>query len=229
MPAQILTGEQQRLVDAFVENYNIEPSQISFEKDKIEPILDFEALSVVVTSLAEFKSLDASEVVYDQNEGEAKAFCAIVLPNDRTIRMSNYAILGEPLPDGTTIDSRRQCESIARARAVRTAIRAAGFNILRAHREFLHGDLRTLSVVTADPRENLRKEVQALAHEVGLKSGKERADWEEYLGANFGGRTSSSDLSDDEMCRLAVSLRAVKRVQTARLNALPVENEKLAA
>lgn len=60
-------------------------------------------------------------------------------------------------------------------------------------------------------RANSVAEVHALGNELGLIQGNDKSAWERSLGLWFNGRTSTVDLSQEELDRLAVILRDLKR------------------
>jgi hypothetical protein len=213
------TLEQNRntLVQEFVTTYGISEKQISFEFNSAEPIFDFDAICLLRERLTNFQAVDVSRVSFNEAEQSAEAICTITQANGRPITISDFAQMGEIMPDGTTIQNSIQAKRVARARAMRSGIRAAGVDLLKAHKNYLeNGDF--LDFTPIDPRANRVKEIHALAEELGLIVGKDKEAYQEYIGEKFDGRTSTNDLDDLELQKLATDLRALKRLNFARQN-----------
>jgi hypothetical protein len=213
MSEQKLTKEQLELQNQFVTTYGLSPEQISFEGEKLEPIFDFEALSLLREKLTNFESIDVSQVSFNADDNSAEAVCDIFTDQQRRIVVSDFAQIGELMPDGGRIESPMQAKRVARARAMRSGIRAAGVNLLRAHQLYLEG--KPLSFEPVDPRANRVKEIHALAGDIGFIVRGDKTDYQKHIAEMFDGRTSTEELDDIELQKLAVSLRAMRRVQQA--------------
>ncbi len=212
------TIAQDELVNELVDTYNLSPEQIGFDGEKLDPILDFDALCVMREKLTNFKSVDVSRITADQDTRSVEAVCVIVTANDRTISVSDFAQHNEIMPDGERVTETIQLKRLARARAMRSGIRAAGVNLMKAHKHFIEtGD--TLDVQPINPRLNIYAENHAIAAEIGFIVGTDKSEYEKHIAQMFDGRTSSKDLNDIELGQLRISLRAIRRVQTAALAA----------
>ncbi|MBS1793383.1 MAG: hypothetical protein JSS81_05990 [Acidobacteria bacterium] len=207
-----LTTDQNKLVAEFVTNYGLSEEQIIFDGTGLEPIFDFEALSVLRERLTDFQSVDVSDVVWNPADNSAQAKCTIITAAGRQVVVSDFAEIGESLPDNSKVESSLGAKRLARARAMRSGIRAAGVNLLKAHRRFLETG-RIGEAEPVDPRLNKIREIHALAGEIGFIKGTDRTAYESHLAEMFEGRTSSRDLSDFELQRFVVSLRAIRRAQ----------------
>lgn len=208
-----LSPEQTSIRAEFVAHYHLEAAQISFDGDSAQPIFDYEALCALSLVLTDFQDITVGEPEIDE-AGYVLAKCSVVLKDGRTRSIYDSAFIGETLPDGKKIETRRLAEQVARARAMRTGIRTAGVNLLRAHRQFvIDGMIGELE--TVNPLVNLRKEIHALAIELGLIKGKDKAAYQFFIAEQFDGRDSSSDLDETELRRLAITLRAMRRVNRA--------------
>lgn len=209
------TIAQEELINELVQTYGLDPEQIGFDGESLEPILDFEALCVLRERLTNFKCVDVSRVSFDQEAGEATATCIIANAEGREITVSDFAQIGEAMPDGSKVSTSIQAKRLARARAMRSGIRAAGVNLMKAHKYFIeHGN--TLDFQPIDVRETMRKELHALAGEIGFINGSDRSKYEKHIAELFDGRTSSSDLNDIERGQLRVSLRAIRNELRSR-------------
>lgn len=208
------TLQQEDLAKEFINAYALSPEQISFEGEKPEPIFDFEALCVLREKLTDFQSVDTSNISFYEAEKEAQCVCEIVTAEGRKISIVDFAVINEPMPDGTKIETPIQAKRVARARAMRTGIRAAGVNIVKAHQEFV----RTGKKLTSEPvdlKTKQTQEIHILAAELGLINGSDKSEYEKFLAETFEGRTSSSDLDDIERQRLLVIFRAMRRLNNA--------------
>ena len=91
------------------------------------------------------------------------------LPNGNLRRIYGVAFLGETMHDGSTIDSWKQAVNVSRARAMRTILRAVGFDPVAAHRSFKKsGNVLELQPPATLTRDQERKEIHILADELGL-------------------------------------------------------------
>lgn len=221
MPEKKLTLEQSELVREFASHYGLLEEQIGFDGEKPDPIFDFDAICLLREKLTDFKAVDASAVEYDEQKKEAQAVCVILLQNGNTVTVSDFAELGEPMPDGSLIQNSIKAKRVARARAMRTGIRACGVNLLQAHRAFVEtGKIPQSAPV--DPRISKIKEVHLLAGKLDLIVGTEKEEYQRFLAQLFDGRVSCNDLDDIELQRLLISLRAMNRLRK-------INQEKLAA
>lgn len=222
---KILTADQQQLVKEFVVTYGLDESQISFEGDDVNPILDYDALSVLRVKLTNFRDVKVGEPIHSVAENSVSVSCVITLADGRNVDVAEKVYAGDLMPDGSTIETRRQMETFARARAMRFAIRSAGVNLVRAHREFLKtGEIATGNPV--DPRYPQYQEINAIAYKLGLKKKsvggeqfEDRSEYEKVLAENFDGRTSAKELDDVELKRFALLLRTLQRLQNAKTQA----------
>lgn len=213
MSEQKLTTEQAELQNQFVATYGLSPEQISFEGEKLEPIFDFEALSLLREKLTSFESVDVSQVSFHPDDQSAEAVCDIFTDQQRRIVVSDFAQIGELMPDGKNIETAMQAKRVARARAMRSGIRAAGVNLLKAHQLYLEG--KPLNFEPVDPRLNRIKEIHKLAGDIGFIVAGDKSDYQKHIAEMFDGRTTCRDLDDIELQKLVVSLRAIRRVQQA--------------
>ena len=214
----VLTIAQDDLVKELIETYGLEAEQIGFEGDDANPILDYEALCVMRINLTDFQDVQISEPVINIEQKSVSVKCTITLRDSRTVNVSEDVALGDPKPDGKLIETIREAKVFARARAMRFAIRTAGVNLMRAHRDFMKtGKVATASPV--DPRTPIYQEVHLLAAKLGFIQGKDKSAYEGYIAEMFEGRTSSKDLNDIELQKLLVSFRSFARLKRSEITA----------
>lgn len=204
--------EQNDLANELIGEYGIERSQISFDSRSGQLILDFEALQVMAHALCPDVLEDKIEI--HKLDGENNYYiCTATLhvdndtPAGKLVIRPGAAILGEILSETESVMRPPQAISLAAARAYRSALRAIGFDPLRAHRQRLSGQPVTLND-EFEQADKLRKELHALASDLGFIQGKDRSAYRELLRVMYGGRTSSLQLEDDEVRQLTSYLRA---------------------
>ena len=214
MTAKRYTKQQLELVEELCKTHGLSPEQISFEGTELSPIFDYEANSLLSLRLSDIASLDCSFIL--RAGGRSPCQCRVELPDGRERTVSDSAEIGESMYDGSTIESVRQADSLARARAARLGIRSVGVNLYNAHKRFkLTGQL-AVAHTDESPRAAALRELHVLAAEVGLISGSDRSRYEAFLAESFDGRTTSTDLNDLDFHRLISQLRA--RARPARSN-----------
>jgi hypothetical protein len=206
------TQAQQEIADQFVAVYDIFADQIAFDGDSTEPILDYEALCRVADVLTDFKSIDTSEITFDANTETAKCVGGVRIASGKHIVLAEFASIGECLPNTSTITSVDDARRLARSRALRSLIRAAGVNILKAHKQLL----TTGEVVASepiDPRAKQYKEIGVLKRELGLEVNGDDSEFRRFLGDTCDGKKSAKELDDVEIRRFIHTMRAMRRTR----------------
>jgi hypothetical protein len=213
-PTRRWTLEQETLALEFQNAYGIEPRSISFDGEQPEPIFDFESLNRLVHTLGNFPmiSTDLSQVVQEANL--VIATCDIQVPDERLRHVTAGAVIGERLPNGSTIQDAAQALNVAQARALRAGLRAVGFDVVRAHRQQGEAPLPLNLVKESDSR---TKDL-AQAHILGKQAGLIAADgnkelWSRLISMWFNGKTSSADLTDEELVIFVARLRGLASSQ----------------
>lgn len=207
-----LTADQQQLVKELTETHGLDASQISFEGEELNPIFDYEALSLLSLKLTDIQDIDVS--IVDRSDQVVTARCIVQLSDNRTRRVEDTAHLGEILADGSRVESDRLAEHLAMSRATRRGIRAVGVNLFNAHKKFMETGEVQSGHTDHDPRYTHYQEINVLAAKLGLKKGSDRAEYEKLLAANFDGRTSAKDLDDIELQKLKTMLRSFARLSS---------------
>jgi len=199
------------LVLEMMAEYDLSESNVSV-KTNGEITFDLEALQILTRQLC--TQLKHDELtIRPFGEDQRFYYCdsTLTLKDGTTVKRSGVAMIGEPLGNEVIVTA-LQALSIAGGRAYRACLRAIGFDPIRAHRQKANG--MTLVVESEDERSNkLRKELHALATELGYIVGADRSAYIELLRVMYGGRTSSTELRDSEISQLTIFLRASLRAR----------------
>jgi hypothetical protein len=198
------------LVKDLCETHGLQPEQISFDGDDLNPIFDYEAISLLSLRLSDIRSIDCSRITRD-GSGRSTCECTVTLPDGRSRTVSETAEIGEELGSGTKIGDSRLADSVARSRASRLGIRSVGVNLYNAHKRFKETGQIAAGTTDNDPRAAKGAELHALAAECGLIKGSDRSRYEAFIAESFDGATSSKDLNDIDLQRLLNQLRAMAR------------------
>lgn len=211
------TEEQRSLADEFLIEYGIEPTQINFGDDQLNPIFDFDALFYLANRLGDFWDIGIEAGDVDQERGYCTSHCCISLADGRTRKMFGSAFIGEPMPGARNVQTVSEALVISRARALRGALRAVGFDPLRAHLQRGRSDAGDDEF---DDYESPRRLMERQAHLLGEKLGyivrphgapADKSEWREFMAMLFHGKTSMSELTDDEQSQWVSTLRAMER------------------
>ena len=224
--SELWTKEQLELAKEIQNEYSIELTQISFDKKTGQLILDLEALQVMAHALCPQIVEDRVDISkMDSLNGYHICNATLLIdngtPKGKLIVRPGTALIGEQLSEEAVVMHAPQANNLAAARAYRSALRAIGFDPLRAHRQRSSGQPVTLED-EFESADKLRKELHALATDLGFIQGSNRTEYRELLRVMYGGRTSSLQLSDDEVRQLISFLRA-------RLNARERARDQKAA
>lgn len=211
----ILTQEQLEIQSEFVQLYGLEPEQISFEGNEPNPILDYEAISLLSLQLTDIQELDCWISERGKETGTVTVRCVVTLPDGRKRSAESSAALGEPLPGGKTIDTFQLAEAVARARASRVGIRSVGVNLFNAHKKFKESGNIATGHLRFDPRKPLYDEIHVNAEKAGYIVGKDKSEYQKFIAESYEGRTSAKDLDDAELNRLNITFRSFARLKVA--------------
>lgn len=202
---------QMKIISDLCQTHGLDPLQISFEGDDLNPIFDYEAVSLLSLKLTDIAAIDTSHIVRDHETGRSTCRCRVDLPDGRDRTVSDSAAIGDIMHDSTAIETVRQADAVARARASRLGIRSVGINLFQAHQRFMETGQVAASHLRHDPRAAQLTELHALAAEIGLIKGSDRSNYESFVAESFDGATSSKDLNDLDFQRLISQLRAMAR------------------
>jgi hypothetical protein len=213
----VWTTEQRSLADEFLIEYGIEPTQIAFADDQLNPIFDFDALFFLANRLGDFWDISIEAGDVDHERGYCTSHCCITLADGRTRKMFGSAFVGEQMPALRTVQTVGDALVVSRARALRGALRAVGFDPVRAH---LQRDQTQAGGFALDEATDPRRLMERQAHALGEKLGyiirpagapADKTEWREFMAMLFHGKTSMSELTDDEQSQWVSTLRAMER------------------
>jgi hypothetical protein len=207
---KVKTLEQEEIVREFTTAYDIDPSQISFDSERPEPIFDFEALNLLATLLGNFPSIVTDLGDVNEAMGLVTSSCEIRMSDGRTRVVFGAAVVGEEMPDSKLIESIPQALSLAQARALRKALRAVGWDAFRAHRQ--QGENTLALNLPADLVKTEIAEIHILAKEVGLitRDG-DKTNYYKMMGIWFPEVKTSKQLDEVQRAQMIATLRALKK------------------
>ncbi len=220
---KFLSLSQEQIVSEFVETYGLDRKQISFDGNGIDPIFDFDALSILSLALSDIPTIRVTPGDFNNLAGLATADCFVQLRDERSRSVYGHALIGETLHDDKVVEDMSQALYLARGRALRAGLRAVGFDPVRAHQAAKlnqrtptsFSDVRTRELAEAHI---LGEELCYILNEVnssGAVTGKDKTAWVNLIGLYFPGMTSSGDLSDLQRSQFLQILRGIKRQRTA--------------
>jgi hypothetical protein len=201
------TKEQQVIIDEFTQNYDITRDQIHFEGASNQPIFDYAALNTLRWALTDIVDTKPTINFFNERAGVVTVSCEITQGEAKSSDLGS-AKIGDLLPDGSIINNMPQAQNLATARAFRRALRAAGIDLLKLHSKNLSSPNKVLS--EQDKSRLRQKEIHALAQEAQLIIGSDRQAYEKLIASLFQGRTSSKDLTENEISILTTHLRGIK-------------------
>jgi hypothetical protein len=208
-------------VREFTSHYDIRPEQIFFDDKTDEPWFDFEALSLLVNQLADIPSIAVTRGAADPVTGMIDANCTITLPNDRSRAYVGSAQIGEPMPNGGTVESWRQALALAQVRALRTALRSVSFDPVRAHEAAKRGEAVNLNV--GDPRSKMLAEAHLHGETLGYIVGDDKSKWRSVVSLWSRGRTdTSAQLEEPELGHFVIYLRGLVNARSRGADAAGV-------
>jgi hypothetical protein len=207
-----LTLEQEELVKEFMSIYGIQESQISFEGESADPILDFDALCLIANELGDFPTITTVPLESNQN-GRATAQCTITDGRGVTRSQFGSCFIGAPLPDGKTVDDDQTNLDVAQARALRRALRSIGFSVVSSHKSRMAGIVKPQSVPVDSQRVRDSKQLHALACELGYITSESKSKYQGMLATHFDGKISSKDLTDVEMSQAIAIFQALSQAR----------------
>src|SRR5688572_26727066 len=106
------TQDQLQIVNELCSVHGLDPSQISFEGDALNPIFDYEAVCALSLKLTDIKTIDC-EIKASENIIRSVGVCTVILMDGRSRTVEDSAEIGELLGNGEKIESRRDADGIA--------------------------------------------------------------------------------------------------------------------
>lgn len=214
-PIRRYSVPQMNIVSDLCQTHGLDPTQIAFEGDDLNPIFDYEAVSLLSLRLTDIRSIDCSLISRDQ-DGRSTCECTVSLPDGRSRTVSDSAAIGEEMPGGGSVKDTRLADSVARSRASRLGIRAVGINLYHAHKRYRETGRIAAASTASDPRAAALRELHVLAVELDLIVDGDKTAYQRFLADSFEGKTSSTDLNDLDFQRLLNQLRAMARHARSR-------------
>lgn len=107
---------------------------------------------------------------------------------------------------------------LARARALRSALRLAGFDVVRAHEQRKQGGQAGAPSPSpeAEQRNKELAEIHLIATEAGLIAGEDKSAYYKQLSVFFPHVSTAADLSAKERTQFIALLRAIKAAREVR-------------
>lgn len=213
---RLLTPEQHSVVKEFRESYGIEAHQISFDGQSATPIFDYESLSLLASLLGDFRDIATSIDQLDYTHGLASCNCTITLGAGATRTMFGSARVGQLMHDQRTIQDIDDALTLASYRALRRALRAVGFDPIRAHRQRLAGLPNVHQPVPDDEiRQKELAQIHLLADELGWITRGDDSRYRQMIGLFFPGQSSAATLSDSQRNAFITTMISLKNVRQA--------------
>ena len=211
-----LTLQQESLVREFVADYDIDPEQIIFFDETEAPFFLFEALAQIINALGNFREVAVTHPEIDEKNGNATCEAALTLEDGRVVKSFGSSFVGDTLP-GKEVSDFQTAFDLARARALRSALRLAGFDVVKRHEQRKRGE--KAESPTVSPEEEQRNselaEIHILAEEAGLITRApgvldDKSAYYRQLGVFFPLVASAADLNTKERSQFIALLRGIK-------------------
>lgn len=200
-----LSPEQNYLVSELAATYGIDPDEIIFYTGEPRPFFKYEATCVLCNSLTDLQSIDIEPI----NNGFVDSVsyrCTLMQADASTRSAVGVANVGETDGDGKVLTPSQLIET-ASGRAIRSALRVAGIDLLKLHNQADDTVVR-FSGPTANNHASLLRLVHKLGQEAGLIIGKDKTAWHRILDNRY--KVQSSDrLTEDQLSDFAAVLNTL--------------------
>lgn len=214
--------EQRNIQKEFIDAYNFSPEQISFDGPSLDPIFDYDALSVLSVKLCRIPDLSVEPAVIDRLQGLAQSRVVVILPAGESRKTFSTAWVGEEMPNGEPIRDIIQATKICRARGLRDGLRIVGFDPVAAHREFEStGQILELSPIDPYLKQLAEIHLHAQSQDLIVTGGDgfvNRVAYQQRLAKHFNGKTSAKDLTDPERSQWLQLLRGWSKARRVVAN-----------
>lgn len=206
-----LTLQQESLRREFVETYGIDLEQVIFFDETPTPFFLFEALAQIVAALGSFREVAVTHPEIDERNGNATCEAALTLEDGRVVRSFGSAFVGDTLL-GKEVSDFQMAFDLSRARALRSALRLAGFDVVKKHEQHKRGLKAETPTLAPEEEQRNRElaEIHIVAEEAGLIVGGDKSAYYRQLGVFFPGVQSASHLNARERSQFAALLRGIK-------------------
>lgn len=203
---KILTAQQSDLVAELTATYGIDPDEITFFTGDPDPFFGYEATCVLLKELTDIIDRDIEPVASISPDSISRR-SRLVFASSGSTSDIGVVNLAETDEDGKEL-SDQQRESLAKARAIRGAIKAHGVNLMKLHYAAKRGE-NSQPEVGKTKRERLLAQVHILGKDAGLIAGDDKTIYHKFLRERYAGANDSSDLSDEQLADWAACLRTV--------------------
>jgi hypothetical protein len=230
MSARIQTRspQQQAVVEQLVQTFQIDGSKILFlnEKNRLEPWLNYKALSRIAKLSGRFRSLAEHFATYIEPLRQVVYSATVIDSDNFEYTRSGAATVGESLPEGEEADA----HEVASARALRRALDAADFDPVNASVPTLDLQLSSPQHQAADQALSRSNDIKA-AHKIAAEKGlikpleddptlRDYGDYRKFLSVNFG-YNSMAAMKPFERAALINALRELPDVVAPTAGAPP--------
>lgn len=211
---KILNGEQTALVIELTQDYGIKPEDIIFFSNSAEPFFSYNANCYLLNQLTDVVAIELSPVPSIGGDSISTS-CKLTFPGGKMRSGIGIANLSETL-DGETM-SEEQTRWLSESRAIRTAVRTAGIDFVKLHRE------KRNQPVQDSPVKSTRATLLAQAHVLGRDLGfifndqqgnTDKGVWRKLI-ANRYSVSSCEDLSDEWLADLVAFLNTIRPIRKA--------------
>ena len=210
---KILSGEQTALVVELTQDYGIKPEDIIFFSNSPEPFFSYNANCYLLNQLTDVVGIELSPVPSIGGDSISTC-CKLTFPGGKVRSGIGIANLAETL-DGEKM-SEEQTRWLSESRAIRTAVRTAGIDFVKLHREARTGEKQPATV-----RSN-RSSLLAQAHKLGRDMGfifehdgkTNKGLWRRFI-ANRYSVSSCEDLNDEYLADFVAFLNTIRPLRKA--------------
>jgi hypothetical protein len=210
---KILNGEQTKLVVELTQDYGIKPEDIIFFTDSPEPFFSYEANCYLLNQLTDVVGIELQPVPSIAGDSISSR-CELTFPGGKTRSGIGVANLAETL-DGATM-SEEQTRWLSESRAIRTAVRTAGIDFVKLHREVRQGEQQSGTVKST--RATLLAQAHKLGRDMGFifdEDGKTNKSLWRRLITNRYSVDSCEDLSDEYLADFVAFLNSMRPIRKA--------------
>jgi hypothetical protein len=224
----VLSNDQRNFVAEMAAAYGIDPSEIMFFSEDAEPFFGYEATCVLCDRLTDLHDINLEPVASSLNDSLTLK-CTITLADGRTRSGLGVVNVNERLQGPVSLDllSGQQLYATASARAIRSALRTAGINLLKLHAAAKRGTGGVeFTGGPQDEKASLLRQVHALGNETGYifenwvegadgnRSFTDKTGWRRILRTRYQVE-ASSELNVAQLADLAAFLRTQLPLQKA--------------
>jgi hypothetical protein len=209
----ILNGEQTALVVELTQDYGIKPEDIIFFSTSADPFFSYEANCYLLNQLTDVVAIDLSPVPSIAGDSISTK-CELTFPGGKIRSGIGVANLAETL-DGQKM-SEEQTRWLSESRAIRTAVRTAGIDFVKLHREARSGVKQNAEVKSN--RATLLGQAHKLGRDMGFiwdEDGKANKSVWRRLISNRYSVDSCEELNDEYLADFVAFLNTIRPVRKA--------------